>query len=290
MIEALKAPLNLDLRPFSRYLATQGLCHRISEESGMQVLYVSTDTEGEAVREAFVLWRERPELLDELNQQWEQQRRPSPGLRDFANGVIRQLYYLPITSILTILCLLVAAVTLLGSRLNGVEFLFYPLLETGGVLPLLLDIDSFAKAIQTLSPMLLHFGGIHLAFNLLWLWYFGRQLEPSLPRFAYVSLIVLLAFISNTAQYLVLSYNNFGGMSGVVYGLVGYAWIVHVLFPTSRLQINNTMFAVFVIMMVLMEVFVGSFIATTAHVGGLVAGLLLGLVAVGYYRAMLNRE
>lgn len=290
MIEALSADLELDFRPFIRYLSTQGVRHRISEESGRQVLWVASEAEAESVRHAYARWRQEPELLDELNQSWEAQAGARPARSRIANSLFHQIYYMPITAGLTVLCLIVAAVSVLGSQAGRVEYLFYPLLDASGLFPLLADIDSLSDVLRTLTPMLLHFGEIHLVFNLLWLWYFGKQLETVQPRVLYLILIILLAFISNTAQYLVLEYNNFGGMSGVVFGLVGYAWVINNLMPRSHLMINNSMFAMFVVIMILMEVFAGSFIATAAHVGGLVAGLVLGVIAVAYYRFRLGKS
>ena len=289
MIEAFSIDLDIDLRPFSRFLASQGVRHRISEESGKQVLWVESQPVAESVRAAFEQWRAQPELLDEMNRQWEEQAAQSRPVYGFANGLFRQVYTMPITALLTLVCLVVAVVSGFGTRLTGVEFLFYPLLDARGVLPLLSDIDGFTTALRTLGPMFLHFGGLHLIFNLLWLWYFGKQLEPTHPRWLFLLVIALLSFISNTAQYLVLEYNNFGGMSGVVFGLVSYAWVIHNLMPRSQLMINNAMFGGFVAILVLMEVFAGSFIATAAHVGGLVAGLLLGLVVVAYYRGVRHK-
>ena len=140
------------------------------------------------------------------------------------------------------------------------------------------------------APMFLHFGELHLIFNMLWLWYFGRQLEAIHPRWLFVMLIVLTSFVSNTTQYLSSNFNNFGGMSGVVYGLVGYTWLVHTLMPRSRLQIRGSMFAVFVAALLLMEILASSWIATAAHIGGLVSGLLLGLGGAGFYRGVLKRD
>lgn len=289
MIEALSISLEIDLRPFSRFLASQGVRHRISEESGKQVLWVDSEPVAASVRHAFQQWQENPELLAEMNRRWDEQAASDRPVYGAINGLFRQIYTMPITATLTALCLLVAIVSVLGSQVDRVEFLFYPLLDARGIIPLLTDINSPVLALRTLTPMLLHFGELHLIFNLLWLWYFGRQLEPMHPRLLFLLLILLLAFISNTAQYLVLQYNNFGGMSGVVYGLVGYTWVIHNLMPRSRLMLNNSMFLVFVVAMVLMEVFAGSFIATAAHVGGLVSGLVLGLLVVSYYRGILHQ-
>jgi GlpG protein len=86
-----------------------------------------------------------------------------------------------------------------------------------------------------------------------------------------------------------IGYSNFGGMSGVVYGLVGYTWIIHTFMPRSHLMLNSNMFIVFLLALVLMEIIASSWVATAAHVGGLVSGLLFGMGAVLYYRLILKR-
>ncbi|MEQ8952666.1 MAG: rhomboid family intramembrane serine protease, partial [Gammaproteobacteria bacterium] len=75
------------------------------------------------------------------------------------------------------------------------------------------DISSLPRLARTFTPALLHFGELHLIFNMLWLWFFGRQLEAQQPRWLFGLLILLTAFAGNTAQYLYAGANNFGGMS-----------------------------------------------------------------------------
>jgi GlpG protein len=196
----------------------------------------------------------------------------------------------PVSFGLILACLLVALLSLLGTQPQRVAILFYPVLDSSGLLPLLANIDSPVAILRSLSPMLLHFGELHLVFNMMWLWYFGRQLESAQPRWLFIVLILFCSFAGNTAQYLTSGYNNFGGMSGVVYGLVGYTWIVHTFMPRSNLHINNKMFVAFVIALVAMEVFASSWVANAAHLGGLVAGLLAGMAVVGHYRFVLGRD
>jgi GlpG protein len=97
-------------------------------------------------------------------------------------------------------------------------------------------------------------------------------------------LIAATAFVGNTAQYWQLGYNNFGGMSGVIYGLVGFVWTLSNCLPNSGLLISTKMFIAFVVGLVLMEIFASSSIATAAHIGGLLSGLLLGVIFAVYYR------
>ena len=196
----------------------------------------------------------------------------------------------PVSFGLILACLLVALLSLLGTQPQRVAILFYPVLDSSGLLSLLASINSPVAILRSLSPMLLHFGELHLVFNMMWLWYFGRQLESVQPRWLFISLILFCSFTGNTAQYLTSGYNNFGGMSGVIYGLVGYTWIAHTFMPRSNLHINNKMFVAFVIALVAMKVFASSWVANAAHLGGLVAGLLAGMAVVVHYRFVLGRD
>ena len=90
---------------------------------------------------------------------------------------------------------------------------------------------------RLVTPIFLHFGVFHLAFNGLWLWELGRRIEP-LTGSVHMSVVALLmAIASNLGQYLWSGPSLFGGMSGVVYGLLGYVWIRHKVDPRPVLEI-----------------------------------------------------
>jgi GlpG protein len=288
MIRAASLPIEVNLLRFSRFLQSQGIAHRINEESGQQVIWVEGDQQATLVREALANWPfdEDSSLGSPVAYNLTSLFSPIA----FLGKLIQAFMRAPVSFSLILACLLVAMLSLLGAQPQRVAILFYPVLDSSGLLPLLASIDSPVAILRSLSPMLLHFGELHLVFNMMWLWYFGRQLESVQPRWLFISLILFCSFTGNTAQYLTSGYNNFGGMSGVVYGLVGYTWIVHTFMPRSNLHINNKMFVVFVIALVAMEVFASSWVANAAHLGGLVAGLVAGMAVVGHYRFVLGRD
>lgn len=78
---------------------------------------------------------------------------------------------------------------------------------------------------RLLTPAFIHFGPMHLIFNLLWVWDLGIVIENRKGPGFYLGFFVVAAVISNVAQYLLTSNPFFGGMSGVVYGLFSYVWI-----------------------------------------------------------------
>ena len=288
MIRAASLPIEVNLLRFSRFMQAQGIAHRINEESGQQVIWVEAEQQASLVREALESWS-----FDEEHALEEGGVHHPDSLFDFTGLVVKLVHAFvraPVSFCLIVLCLLVSLLIFLGAQPQVVAALFYPVLDSSGLIPLLVSIDSPEEVLRSLSPMLLHFGELHLAFNMMWLWYFGRQLESVQPRYLFLALIVFCSFVGNTAQYLSSGYNNFGGMSGVVYGLVAYTWIVHCFMPRSYLLINNKMFVVFIIALIAMEIFASSWIASAAHLGGLVAGLLLGVGVIIFYRFVLGRE
>ncbi len=287
MIKAASLPIEANLLEFSHFLSRRGIAHRINEESGRQVIWVNDEAEAALVREELETFRPgqrtaRPE--------WETGDSSPRRKRSFLTTAVFEIQRSPVTLILILASIVVAAISALGSQPQRVDELFYPLLPANDIPMLLSNIDSVTEFLQTLTPMFLHFGELHLIFNMLWLWYFGRQVESIQSSFTVAALVVFTAFVSNTAQYYTSGYNNFGGMSGVVYGLVGYVWVVHQFMPRSYLILNSNMFVFFVIALVAMEVLASSWIATGAHVGGLLSGLLAGVLMVAYYRILLQRD
>ncbi len=274
-IKAASLPIGEDLLSFSRILSRIGVRHRIIEESGFQVIRVESEHDSRLVREALAQWREMAAGNPPPPPAPQPLVRPATWLQ----AVMREVRLCPITIALMLACVLVAALTRLGMEAWRLPFLFYPLLASGRLPALLGEIANPVLLLRALAPMLLHFGELHLVFNMLWLWYFGRQLEPRRPRWLYPAVIVLTSFTANTAQYLLGGGNNFGGMSGVVYGLLGFAWIMQKMLPGGRPILSDQMFLIFVIMLVAMEVLASSWIASAAHLGGLLAGLFLGMVA-----------
>jgi len=87
---------------------------------------------------------------------------------------------------------------------------------------------------------------------------------------------------SNLVQY-AWGGPNFGGMSGVVYGLLGYIWVRGKLDPGSGLYLHQT--TVIMMLVWLAFGFTGILsIANGAHLGGLVVGLGWGYLSSLRYR------
>jgi len=133
------------------------------------------------------------------------------------------------------------------------------------------------------SPMLLHFGWLHLAMNSLWYWELGRRIEAHQGRFALLGFTLLFALVSNLAQYLFGGPGIFGGLSGVLYGLLGHCWLYQKLAPNAAYRLPPGVVGLMLIWLLVClsglvtALGLGS-IANAAHVGGLLIGCATGVL------------
>ncbi|CAH8229258.1 rhomboid family intramembrane serine protease GlpG [Vibrio aestuarianus] len=134
------------------------------------------------------------------------------------------------------------------------------------------------------SHALLHFSVLHIVFNLLWWWQLGGDIEKKLGSFKLGQLFLLSAALSGAAQYWVEG-ANFGGLSGVVYALVGYLWMLGWRAPNVGLQMPKPLIGFMLVWLVLGFVQPFMAIANSAHLAGLIAGVALGLNDASRYRA-----
>ena len=286
MIRAVKADIESDLQPLSLFLHRAGIQHRIIEESGKQVICVFTRQQEAFVSVAYAKW-EKGELNAELPGVLSQGQEgslggvrgnlPSVTLRYLAI-FLKSFTECPVTWLLILSCLLVAIMSRMGTVLGPVVFLFYPPIDpTQGLTSTITQLLNPLTFLQALAPMFLHFGEMHIVFNLLWLVVFGRQIEVKQSSLQFLLVVVFISLISNTAQFLTNYQSNFGGMSGVVYGLLGYVWVWQWIYPREGLRMQQSMFVFFIVALVLMGIMAPSLIATPAHVGGLLAGVVIGV-------------
>jgi GlpG protein len=135
---------------------------------------------------------------------------------------------------------------------------------------------------RLVTPIFLHFSGIHLVFNMWALAAIGTLIEYRRGTLVLGVLVLLSAIASNVGQYIYLLEVNrpqvlFGGMSGVVYALFGYVWMKGRHEPEQGMILHPSSVQTMLFWLVLcMTGLVGN-IANAAHVIGLVVGILIGL-------------
>ncbi len=133
---------------------------------------------------------------------------------------------------------------------------------------------------RLITPIFIHFGPMHLLFNMLWLWDLGRLVEARKGRMMFGAFIMGVGILSNLIQYLLGDSPYFGGMSGVVYGLLGYFWIQGRLHPSFGYALNKQTVIMMLGWFVLCWTGLLGPIANWAHTAGLIAGMAWGFSEV----------
>lgn len=135
---------------------------------------------------------------------------------------------------------------------------------------------------RLVTPIFLHLGFVHLLFNMLWMSDLGNMMERRHGSLRLLAFVCLLAIPSNVLQFLFTG-PTFGGMSGVVYGLLGYLWIRSKTDPFYEIHLRRntiTMMGIwFVLCIVMPELHVANFAHAAGVVVGMAAGYITGLLA-----------
>jgi len=189
-----------------------------------------------------------------------------------------RLRYTPVTLVLIALSVIVTLLSLFGSKWQVIHPLMFSGQRTG-----MREILS-GQVWRLVTPIFVHFGPLHILFNMLWLFDLGSGIEYRQRSARLAWLVGLIGITSNLAQYL-WSGPNFGGMSGVVYGLLGYVWVLGKLNPRSGLILHPHIVVMMLVWFVICWSGLVGPIANMAHTAGLVGGMFLGwLFSRGFYR------
>lgn len=146
-----------------------------------------------------------------------------------------------------------------------------------------LDSVRHGEVWRLFTPMFLHFGAVHLFFNMWWMYSLGGALERRSGSWLLLGLVLLTDVGSVLAQYM-WSGPRFGGMSGVVYGIFGYVWIRGRTDEDFGIGIPGQTVTIMLIWLVgCMTGLLGP-VANAAHVAGLVIGMACGIVPAALRR------
>ncbi|OWV28510.1 rhomboid family intramembrane serine protease [Halomonas campaniensis] len=265
-------PDHVDTSELRQALWRHRIGHRITDEADGQLLWIADPRQLNELKALLERWqRGEPLVLQQATQH----------PRTMTNS-LASLKQVPVTALMIVISLVIfALIAVFGDQLI-VTLTIVPIGISGGELVFgnLTQTLTSGQVWRLLSPAFLHFGWMHLIFNLMWVWYFGRQVEALQGSRTMLLLLVVAGIGANVAQYATGTV-LFGGMSGVVYALLAHVWLMSRRVPRSGFFVPQ-MLVVFMLgwMVFTMTDMAGSVgfgnVANEAHLGGLLVGLVTG--------------
>jgi len=281
MYRVLEVSLDTDLRPFSRLLWQRKLSHQIRELDGKQVLVMAAPADIEQALALYAQWQ-RGEVAPAAQD--------DPSIADFikpgelGGGLVRGFMRAPLTVVLIAVCCVLAVLAPLQAPTALTLDLLYPDFAYGTrtiIVPRVIEDFDLVDLARMLTPILLHGGILHLLFNMMWTWELGPRIERAQSTLRLAIAIVVIGLVSNTVQYIFggtpgFPTRNFGGMSGVVFGLFSYIWMWQLIDPRKGLSLPGSLILFMIGSLVIITLLDLPMIADEAHVGGFIAGIVFG--------------
>jgi GlpG protein len=285
-----------DARRFGDYLGVQGIANQVEREpDGRWAVWVhSEDLLGKAA-EALARFRENP--ADQLylaapveaqTQRIEEAKAEGRTRTRYVNARVRLGVSVgfrpgPLSLALIAGCIAMAVWSGLGTKPQVLSQLYVTSVKVADVTvewdPSLPEIRE-GEIWRLFTPMFIHFGLMHLVFNLFWLNDLGSMIERRQSVLVLALLVLVASAATNLAQY-AASGPLFGGMSGVVYCLFGYVWLRGRFDAGSGLYASQPTVIIMLVWFVLCLTGLLGPIGNASHAAGLAIGMAWGLLSSG---------
>jgi GlpG protein len=271
---------------FADYLLTKGVALSVDPAPGGWAIWVRNEDHLEEARRQFAeftaapnapIYRDAARPAEQLRA--EEQRRAAQAKKNFVSvsgrwgrgGVSRA----PVTWILVAVSIAFAFLSGLGSNQSFLLHFFFDYqwdTPDGPVLAHAWEEQPW----RLITPIFLHFGILHIVFNMMWLVQLGQLIETLRGSVRFALMVFVITLISNIAQFSWTGNPYGGGMSGVVYGLFGYVWIKSWYERESGFYVTpNMVFWMLAWFVICLTGVVGP-IGNAAHGVGLLVGVILG--------------
>jgi len=181
------------------------------------------------------------------------------------------LRYSRLTAILIAISIVIALLSNLGGNYQVLKFLLIS--EYRGGLPEILG----GQLWRLVTPIFIHFGILHIIFNMLWLYDLGSAVEQRQGIRRMALLVFVTAVLSNLGQF-AWGGPGFGGMSGVVYGLLAYVWVQGQYNPRAGIGLHQNIAIMMLVWFVICWLGLVGNVANMGHTVGLICGAILGII------------
>ena len=291
-------------RKFCDYLLTLNIATRLLPEGEETGLWVCDEDKIDLARQEYRRFVEQPtdprfdqapgiarELRRKEDQQEKDYRRRTVRLRDRMDGNAASAADRPLTIALIVIAVLVTLGSNFGKETSAITLaLSIAPYEMVGKKPFIPDLTALTSGElwRAVTPIFLHFDILHLVFNAMMLLSLGGRIEASRGTLRFLALVLVLAVASNLCEYYLewditknpplrfMESPLFGGLSGVIYGLFGYAWMKMRFAPELGLGLGRETIIIMLGWFVLCLLGLVGSIANVAHASGLILGILIG--------------
>ena len=136
---------------------------------------------------------------------------------------------------------------------------------------------------RLITPMFIHFSFAHLAFNCLWIYVLGEKIERIDGKLIFTLIIIFTGVVSNLLQYFWTSSSLFGGLSGVIYGMLGYCLVMEMESNYDKYGLPPGLYLFMIAWLILgflgiLDLFGFGSVANFAHLGGMLSGLMFAMI------------
>ena len=292
------------VRKFCDYLLTLKIATRLLPEGEETALWICDEDKVDLARQEYQRFLEEPgnsrydratgtarDLRRKEDRAEKDYRRRTVRLRERMDGIAPSAADRPLTIGLIVIAVLVTLGSNFGNARSAITqaLVIAPFVVADDLIHWeRLAAFSSGEVWRAVTPIFLHFHILHLVFNAMMMLSLGGQIEASRGTLRFLAMVLVLAIASNVCEYYLewnikmtppLYYDEspwFGGLSGVVYGLFGYAWMKTRLAPELGLRLSReTVFIMLGWFVLCLTGLVGS-IANVAHAAGLLLGILIG--------------
>jgi GlpG protein len=266
-------------KTFSGYLVSRDIRHLVEPDAEGWALWIHSEDQIEAGQQALAAYVQNPgdpkyEAASKAAETIQrQQRREEAKAAKRIHGRDRIWAASGLAPLTLSLIGISVAVTLAIGLNPGFYDMRWLAMSRGG-LEFLPEVRA-GQVWRLITPIFVHFGPLHLLFNMLWLRDLGAMIELRQGMAKLALLVVVLGVASNLGQYFIAG-PYFGGMSGVLYGLFGYIWLRGQCDPASGLGLSTTTVWTMMIWFFLCLFGVIGSVANGTHVVGLLLGVLWG--------------
>lgn len=153
----------------------------------------------------------------------------------------------------------------------------FALIQSGAIFPPMMTADP-SQLWRLLTPLVVHIGWMHLASNMLVVFFMGRMIEDIFGHTRYAGIYLLSGLFGNAAVFLLSPTVISAGASGSIFGLFGAIAALGFFTGSPQLKQIGRVFVILIVAQIAMNVFELGTVNIWAHLAGAIGGIFLAAI------------